>query len=110
MGITKFILTALLAASAMCLASSGDSGQDLYGVLGVPPTASQRDITRAYRKLALKYHPDKVPAEEKAAAEEAFTDIVNGAVERCKAAACAWLNFRTHTPTGATLSAQRTRC
>ncbi len=32
--------------------------KDYYQILGVPRTASQDDIKRAYRKLARKYHPD----------------------------------------------------
>lgn len=33
--------------------------QDHYQVLQLPPSASQDDIKKAYRKLALQYHPDK---------------------------------------------------
>jgi curved DNA-binding protein CbpA len=32
---------------------------DYYAVLGVPPTASQADIGKAYHALATRYHPDK---------------------------------------------------
>ncbi len=33
--------------------------QDLYGILGVDAKASENDIKRAYRRMALTYHPDK---------------------------------------------------
>ncbi len=46
---------------------------DYYEVLGVPRTAPEGDIKRAYRQLARKYHPDV--AEDKAAAENHFKEI-----------------------------------
>ncbi len=44
--------------------------KDYYQVLGVPSTASDKDLTRAYRKLAKQYHPDANPG-----AEDRFKEI-----------------------------------
>jgi molecular chaperone DnaJ len=46
---------------------------DYYEILGVPRTAPEGDIKRAYRQLARKYHPDV--ARDKAAAENHFKEI-----------------------------------
>src|SRR3989338_9334975 len=49
--------------------------KDYYEILGVAKDATLQQIKKAYRSLALKYHPDRVPEPEKKASEEKFKEI-----------------------------------
>ena len=60
--------------------------RDYYDVLGVNKSASQEELKSAYRKLAVKYHPDKVGhlgEELRLIAEEKFK-AVNEAYQNIK--------------------------
>jgi len=46
--------------------------RDFYQVLGVPRNATEEAITKAYRRLAMKYHPDRNPEDKEA--EERFKE------------------------------------
>lgn len=48
---------------------------DPYAILGVEHEATSSDITRAYRKVALKCHPDKASPEDKDAAHAKFQEV-----------------------------------
>ena len=49
------------------------SKRDYYETLGIDKSASERDIKKAYKRLAMKYHPDRTAGDK--AKEETFKEL-----------------------------------
>eukprot|EP00854_Cymbomonas_tetramitiformis_P015269 gene15269-18063_t len=69
------ISTSLLLSVLLCLLLLSDvSALKLYDTLGIPKTATTQEVKKAYKKLALKWHPDK-NLENKQECEAKFTEV-----------------------------------
>ena len=69
-----FVLLATCAGWTEAAKHDGAGSRDFYAILGVDKKADESTIKKAYRKLALKYHPDKNPDNQEEAARK-FQDV-----------------------------------
>ena len=63
------------------------SSESNYKILGITPSATDEEVKKAYRKMAIKYHPDKVATlgeDVQKAAEEKFKTISQAYEAICK--------------------------
>lgn len=70
--LTVLVLSGLL---LICIRQSFGEEEDYYKLLGLSKDASEKEIKKAFRKLAIKYHPDKNNDPD---AREKFEKIANG--------------------------------
>lgn len=74
----RWLHLVLVIGLGLCSCGYASTGMKLYDLLGVAKDASAREVRKAYRKLALQFHPDKAKSEEEAKVfESKFVEIAN---------------------------------
>lgn len=71
--------------SFQVLPAASATRRNYYETLNVEPTATDSQIKKNFRKLALKHHPDK---SKSADAEKAFREVVEGTTAHTEPSAC----------------------
>ena len=83
--VVGLILSYIISFAASCLTAHGSVAQfDPYAVLGIDRGSNFTDVKRAYRRLALMYHPEKRHGSEELFAKVHMAWEVLKADERCR--------------------------
>jgi molecular chaperone DnaJ len=62
--------------------------KDYYQILGIPKSAEEREIKKAYKRLAMKYHPDRNQGDKTSEGKfkeikEAYEILINEEKKKC---------------------------
>ena len=73
--LTRPSLRTFISFLVLCIGLAYAAERDFYKILGIKRNANAAQIKKAYRKLTMKYHPDKNQGDQKEAAKKKFQDV-----------------------------------